>query len=212
MAETNATKNTRGLGIMDLSLQNKTLLVKWIWLAKTDETCLWALTLRSLHLAIVETNEEIDDHLSYFLKDLATLLPCYQPSTQFNQDEGTISWRWGQTFTARSMYMAYNNPGIEQNHLARIWKIGIPNKIKNFLWLLLQDKLNTAENLQKKGWPSTQHCVLCTNGLTETRLHLFQDCHFTATIISRRIGATTQQDNNFITGWEEAWRSNKQKA
>jgi zinc-binding in reverse transcriptase len=201
-----------GLGIMDLSLQNKTLLVKWIWLAETDEACLWTLTLRSLHLSIGETNEGNDDHLSYFLKDLTTLLPYYQASGQFNQEEGTISWRWGQTFTARSMYKVYNNPGIEQNHLVRIWKIGIPNKIKIFQWLLLQDKLNTAENLQNKGWPSIQHCVLCNNGSVETRLHLFQTCRFTAAIISRRIEAARLHDGNFITGYEEAWRSNKQRA
>jgi ribosomal protein L34 len=113
-------KTHGGLGIMDLSLQNKTLLVKWIWLAETDEACLWALTLRSLHLSIGKANEGNDDHLSYFLKDLTTLLPYYKPSIQFNQDERTISWRWGETFTARSMYKTYNNLGIEQNHLARI--------------------------------------------------------------------------------------------
>jgi hypothetical protein len=46
----------------------------------------------------------------------------------------------------------------------------------------------------------------------ETRLHLFQTCRFTAAIISRQIGAARLHDGNFITGYEEAWRSNKQRA
>jgi zinc-binding in reverse transcriptase len=116
-----------------------------------------------------------------------------------------------------AFHSAVDVQGLQQSRdwtkpSGRIWKIGIPNKIKNFLWLLLQDKLNTTENLQNKGWPSTQHCVLCNNGSAETRLHLFQTCRFTTAIILCRIGAARLHDGNFITGYEEAWRSNKQRA
>ena len=41
----------------------------------------------------------------------------------------------------------------------------------------MQDKILTAQNLQKRGWPHQDHCVLC-NGPLETGLHLCLCCPF----------------------------------
>ena len=41
----------------------------------------------------------------------------------------------------------------------------------------MQDKILTAHNLQKRGWPHQEHCVLC-NGPLETGLHLCLCCPF----------------------------------
>lgn len=51
------------------------------------------------------------------------------------------------------------------------------NKCKIFAWILVQDKILTADNLQKRGWPHQEHCVLC-NGPLETGLHLCLCCPF----------------------------------
>jgi hypothetical protein len=109
-------KSNGGIGTFYLSLQNKSLLVKWIWLAKTDKNCLWAHTLQSLHISIKDLDEADP---SFFTKDLHTLMPYYAPSVQTDQD-GTLSWRWGPSFTVQSLYRAYNNPGIIQTKLASI--------------------------------------------------------------------------------------------
>jgi zinc-binding in reverse transcriptase len=101
-----------------------------------------------------------NDHLSYFVCDLFTQLLLYEASVQHQQD-GTPLWRWGSTFTVQSIYKIYNNPRVVQAELRDIWSLKIHNKIKFFLWLLFQDRLNTTENLQKKGWPSNQTYILC---------------------------------------------------
>ena len=59
----------------------------------------------------------------------------------------------------------------------QIWKAQVENKCKFFALILLQDKILTAHNLQKRGWPHQEHCVLC-NGPLETGLHLCLCCPF----------------------------------
>jgi hypothetical protein len=66
-------KTHGGLGIIDLSLQNKTLLVKWLWLAETDEACLWALPLCSLHLSIGEANRGRDVMFTTYIHLIITV-------------------------------------------------------------------------------------------------------------------------------------------
>ena len=51
------------------------------------------------------------------------------------------------------------------------------NRCKFFAWILVQDKILTARNLQKRGWPHQQQCVMC-NGPLETSLHLCLCCPF----------------------------------
>ena len=58
-----------------------------------------------------------------------------------------------------------------------IWKAHVENKCKIFAWILVQDKILTAHNLQKRGWPHQHQCVMC-NGPLETSLHLCLCCPF----------------------------------
>jgi zinc-binding in reverse transcriptase len=84
------------------------------------------------------------------MRDLTTLNTYYNASVHHQQD-GTPNWRWSAMFTVQSVYKMYNNPGIIQIELSCLWDLKAPNKIKVFLWLLLQDRLNIIDNLQKKG-------------------------------------------------------------
>jgi hypothetical protein len=42
-------------------------------------------------------------------------------------------------------------------------------------WLLLSDRLNTRDMLQRRHWEVTNetHCVLCPSRTNEDRMHLF---------------------------------------
>lgn len=52
-------------------------------------------------------------------------------------------------------------------------------KIKVFGWLLLIDKLNTRDMMQRKHWHvEDDTCVLCPCLSHENRAHLFFDCNF----------------------------------
>jgi hypothetical protein len=62
--------------------------------------------------------------------------------------------------------------------LNSIWKSKCLPKLRIFAWLLLQDRLNTKDIMQRKNWHIEEGpaCVLCTNSTLETRDHLFFEC------------------------------------
>ena len=88
------------------------------------------------------------------------------------------------------------------------------NRCKIFAWILVQDKILTAQNLQRRGWPHQQQCVLC-NGPLETGLHLCLCCPFTKAvwdqILSWENFTQVQQQpqvdpTDIISWWEEVAR------
>jgi hypothetical protein len=94
-------------------------------------------------------------------------------------DEDTISWTQASDnyYTASSAYSACFFGRIPQPLLAAAWDVKIEGKIKFFLWLLLQNRLWTADRLQKRGWPHQDRCSLCDQTL-ESAYHLFLGCSF----------------------------------
>ena len=67
-----------------------------------------------------------------------------------------------------------------------IWKSACTMNYKVFAWLLLRDRLNTRDLLQRRDWHVTDdtHCVLCPLRIYEDRLHLFLTCNFSQRIWS----------------------------
>ncbi|KAK1594285.1 hypothetical protein QYE76_027246, partial [Lolium multiflorum] len=65
-----------------------------------------------------------------------------------------------------------------------LWKSCCVMKIKVFAWLLLSDRLNTRDLLQRRNWNVTddKHCELCLLKAYEDRVHLFFECNFSARI------------------------------
>ena len=68
---------------------------------------------------------------------------------------------------------------MESSSVERIWKQvwhsnSIP-KVNNFIWLLLHNKLLTAENLRKRGISGPSRCAMC-NSTEETSSHIFLQC------------------------------------
>ena len=87
-----------------------------------------------------------------------------------------ISWRWGPCgkFTVHSLYLWIVNRGIPNTTYDTLWNSNIPLKIKVFMWLVMQDKILTKENLLNKGWQGDISCPFC--GVFETTDHLFVIC------------------------------------
>jgi hypothetical protein len=81
----------------------------------------------------------------------------------------SITWRWTPdgVYSTRSAYRIQFKGSFRYFHTNIIWKAQVENKCKIFTWILVQDKILTAQNLQKRGWPHQDHCVLC-NGPLET--------------------------------------------
>jgi hypothetical protein len=60
-----------------------------------------------------------------------------------------------------------------------MWRSCFRGRHKFFFWLLLQDRLNTGDLLQRKNMDLQDYnCVLCTQGKLETLEHLFFECAF----------------------------------
>jgi hypothetical protein len=62
-----------------------------------------------------------------------------------------------------------------------VWKAWVPPKVKNHAWLVLQNRLWTADRLQKRGWENCGLCLLCKQ-TEENNNHLFIHCRFTVRI------------------------------
>jgi hypothetical protein len=94
------------------------------------------------------------------------------------------SFVWGQKYTAAQFYRHIHRhikvPGIYK----WLWKSCCMMRSKMFAWLLLSDRLNTRDLLQRRHWHVTDdtHCVLCPGRFYEDRAHLFFECNFSMRI------------------------------
>jgi len=64
-----------------------------------------------------------------------------------------------------------------------IWKSWAPAKCKFFAWLVVQDRLWTADRLARRGWPNQRLCPLC-HSTDESLGHLLAHCQYSQRIWS----------------------------
>ena len=64
-----------------------------------------------------------------------------------------------------------------------VWKPWAPPKCKTFAWLIIQNRVWTADRLQRRGWPNCRTCKLC-NQVHESASHLLFKCRFTIRVWS----------------------------
>lgn len=69
----------------------------------------------------------------------------------------------------------------EKIAITPIWWAKAEPKCKTFAWILLQQKILTANNLAKRGWPHDPVWKLC-NSSPETPVHLCKNCKYTSTV------------------------------
>ncbi|WVZ96688.1 hypothetical protein U9M48_042292 [Paspalum notatum var. saurae] len=91
----------------------------------------------------------------------------------------SITWKWtpDSIFSVKSAYRAQFLGSFRHLKADLIWKARAKPKCKFFAWILLQNKILTADNLAVRGWPHQQACTLCY-GPMETGLHLSLHCPF----------------------------------
>jgi len=94
-------------------------------------------------------------------------------------------------YTTRSLYKAMTFGGVKDPVLMRIWRCRIPLKIKFFLWMAFNDRIQAAVQLKKKKWSGQEECKLC--GERETVDHILFLCPvalFMWTLIRETCGLT----------------------
>lgn len=96
-----------------------------------------------------------------------------------SEDEDQITWTWtaSGTYSAKSAYAMQFEGTNSSACAAEIWKPWAPSKCKFFLWLLLQNRIWTADRLLQRGWPNDYFCPLCERNL-ETVTHMIIECPF----------------------------------
>ena len=96
-----------------------------------------------------------------------------------NDVHDTILWKFTshEEYSASTAYMAQFAGHTTSIMPAAVWKGWAPPKCKFFAWLIIQNRVWTADRLHRRGWPNCNLCLLCKQ-VQETAAHLLFQCRF----------------------------------
>jgi hypothetical protein len=122
--------------------------------------------------------------------------------------------RWGHSTTGNfSVKEAYYLQGNYQDQAkesiwGKIWNSTLWPKVSIFLWLTVQNRILTWDNLKKWGFIGPSICPLCQQQ-EETMEHLFNHCHYSQTIwdLGSQIMHRSNRNRNNINDTIENWDS-----
>ena len=103
---------------------------------------------------------------------------------QLNPDVAdSISWKLSNdgSYSASSAYKVQFLGLVDSNMQQLVWKIWAPPKCKFFAWLVINNRIWTADRLQRRGWPNCDRCPLCKQ-VQETAAHLLFQCRYTVRV------------------------------
>jgi len=72
------------------------------------------------------------------------------------------------------MYRMLSNRGVENRRMKLLWESKLPLKIKVFMWLAFQDRLQSGVVLKKRNWQENDNCCMCK--VPESLDHIFFHC------------------------------------
>ena len=100
-------------------------------------------------------------------------------NVQLTSEEDQIQWKWSADgmYSAKSAYEVQFKGSFCSFRPNHIWRAHAEGKHKFFTWLLVQEKLLTADKQQARNWPCNPVCSLCSNH-PETATHLCLHCPF----------------------------------
>jgi hypothetical protein len=89
-------------------------------------------------------------------------------------------WKWSSDgkYSASSAYRAFFNGSAALLGAREIWQTKVPPKVKFFFWLVLHQRLWTAERRKRHDLQDDDDCALCGQA-PESIEHLFLGCVFT---------------------------------
>ena len=125
------------------------------------------------------TDVYTDDHIRQFVT-LSEKLDL----VHLNADlVDTIVWKFSKDgrYSAKTEYKAHFLPLTLSLMPMLIWRQWAPPKCKLFTWLVTQNRIWTADRLERRGWQNCGLCKLC-NEVQESAAHLLYKCRFTISI------------------------------
>lgn len=143
------------------------------------------------------------------IDQLAALWGCLQ-GVQLTDVPDSIGWNFSVdgSYSARSAYSVHFVQSISQPLLSSVWSIKGEGKVRFFLWLLLQNRLWTADRLAARGWPHNALCLLCDQ-VQEGAAHLMIHCVFAkevwhaSSVKWPRVGAVATASPSLRTWWRQ---------
>jgi hypothetical protein len=101
------------------------------------------------------------------------MLRCCNHFSLSDQDDRII---WSLDKKGFSVNSLYKKKVMDQVSVTYkfLWKSKLPQKIKNFIWLVVRNKILTKDNLKNRNWKGSQECFFC--GGDESIDHLFFHC------------------------------------
>ena len=64
-------------------------------------------------------------------------------------------------FSVKNTYFRLNDGGLRCSYAKFLWNAKVPQKIRAFLWLVINGALLAWDNLTKRGWRGRNICVMC---------------------------------------------------
>jgi hypothetical protein len=74
----------------------------------------------------------------------------------------------------QTLYAVINNRGIQQIFTPIVWKLSVPSRLHILLWLLVNNKILTRDNLAKRRNVEDKSCLFCAENQSVT--HFFYEC------------------------------------
>ena len=95
----------------------------------------------------------------------------------------SIVWKLSNNgcYSAKSAYMAQFISLTSSVMPTLVWKPWAPPKCKLFAWLVLQNRIWTADRLERRGWDNCGRCKLC-NRVQESAAHILFQCSFSSRV------------------------------
>lgn len=117
------------------------------------------------------------------LNQLSSLMETIQLDSE---RPDTWVWRHGKRseYSAKKFYDFMHQPVLANPILSWVWKSCCTMSIKMFAWLVIMDRVNTKDMIQRRHWKINDgpECVLCPTGALEDRNHLFIQCNFSVRV------------------------------
>ena len=135
----------------------------------------------------------------YVLSELVSIYPYLQlkkksckeklQGLSLRQSRDVIRWvREGSgNYSAKSAYDAQFLCRLPSPALSKVWSLKSEQKIKFYMWLLLQNRNWTSDRLAKRGWPHSPSCCFCDQEI-ETAAHLLLGCPFAKELWHKAVG------------------------
>lgn len=96
-----------------------------------------------------------------------------------------LVWKWtgDRCFSVSSAYGMFFAANIRFACHKPIWRSKVPPRCKFFMWLVIHKRCLTADNLERRGWPSNETCPMCLS-THEDCSHLFLCCRYSQQVWS----------------------------